>query len=157
MFPTKILVATNGSQEARPALEAAVDLSNGTGSELQIVYVVPTAIGPPSPGAAGGGRDDVYLEQRRLAGFRLLEDQRCRVEDLGGSVAAAHYREGRPEKEVVRLAGELDVGLIVTGGRRRPWFVRLFGAGFSSNVVRKADRPVLVVGEKGLRGSALPK
>ena len=42
MFPTKILVATDGSEEAVPALEAAVELANGTGSELQIVHVVST-------------------------------------------------------------------------------------------------------------------
>ncbi len=157
MFPARVLVATDGSREAEPAVEAAVDLANGTGSELQIVYVVSTVSGPPKSSSTVGVRGGAHMEQRRLIGFRLLENQTRRIEELGGSVAASHYREGRPEKEVVRLASELDVGLIVTGGRRRPWFERIFGAGFSTTVIRKAHRPVLVVGSQGLQSSTVPR
>ena len=157
MFPTKILVATNGSREAEPALEAAVDLANGTRSELHIVYVVSTVSGQPHPGPAAGVGKDAFLERSRLVGLRLLEDQARRIEDLGGSVAASHYREGKPEKEVVGLARELDVGLIVTGGHRRPWFERIFGAGFSTALVSKACFTVFVVGSRGLQNSAVPK
>jgi nucleotide-binding universal stress UspA family protein len=92
-----------------------------------------------------------------LGGFRLLERQVRRVEELGGRVTASHYREGKPETEVVRLGRELNAGLIVTGGRRRPWFVRIFGPGFSTKVFRKADRPVLVVDKHALENLAVPK
>jgi nucleotide-binding universal stress UspA family protein len=74
-----------------------------------------------------------------------------------GAVAASHYREGNPEKEVIRLGEKLDVGLIMTGGKKRPRFERLFGAGFSERVLRKANRPVFVVGERGRRSSTVPK
>ncbi len=157
MFPKKILVATNASAEASPALEAAVELANGTGSELHVVFVVSTAPELPYPKFTAKERNEAYLERKRLGGLRLLEHQAARVEELGGSVAASHYREGKPEREVVRLGREIGAGLIVTGGQRRPWFVRLFGPGFSAKLLRKADRPVLVVGTKGLRNSAVPK
>jgi nucleotide-binding universal stress UspA family protein len=157
MFPTKILVATDASDEAYPAVEAAVELANGTGSELHVVFVVSTAPELPYPKFTAKERNEAFLEQKRLGGFRLLEHQVRRVEELGGSVAASHYREGNPEKEVVKLGCEIGAGLIVTGGRRRPWFVRIFGPGFSTKVFRKADRPVLVVGKQGLQSSAVPK
>jgi len=157
MFPSKILVATNASDEAYPAVEAAVELANGTGSELHVVFVVSTAPELPYPKFTAKERNEAYLEQKRLGGLRLLEHQGKRVEELGGSVAASHYREGKPEREVVRLGREIGAGLIVTGGQRRPWFVRLFGPGFSTEVFRKADRPVLVVGKHGLQNSAVPK
>ena len=157
MFPTKILVATNGSLEAGPAVEAAVDLAAGTGSELHLVYVVSTVTGPPHPGAALGVSREAHLEHKRLLGLRLLEDQTRRVEDLGGNVVASHYREGKPEKEVVEIARKLDAGMIVTGGNRRPWFARIFGAGFSTTVLRKANRPVLVVGRQEPQNSTVPK
>ncbi len=80
-----------------------------------------------------------------------------RIEDLGGSVAASHYREGEPHKEVIRLGEELDAGLIIVGGHRRWWLERIFGAGFSEKVYRRAKRPVLVVGGRGLRGSTVPR
>lgn len=157
MFPAKILVATDGTTEAVPALEAAVDLANGTGSELHVVHVVSMVPELPYPRVAMKERSEAFLEQRRLGGLRLLEHQVGRVEDLGGSVEATHYREGSPEEEVVKLGRELGAGLIVTGGRRRPWFERIFGAGFSTTVLRKANRPVLVVGKQEFQSPAIPK
>ena len=157
MFPKKILIATDASDEAYPAVEAAVELANGTGSELHVVFVVSTARELPYPDFTAKKRNEAYLEQKRLGGLRLLGHQVRRVEELGGRVTASHYREGKPEREVVRLAREIGAGLIVTGGQRRPWFVRLFWPGFSTKLFRKADRPVLVVGKHTLRNLAVPK
>jgi nucleotide-binding universal stress UspA family protein len=39
IFPTKILLATDGSKEAELAFASAADLSEKTGSELYVVYV----------------------------------------------------------------------------------------------------------------------
>jgi nucleotide-binding universal stress UspA family protein len=157
LFPTRILLATNGSAEAVLAEEAAAELAVGTGSELHVVYVVSTVPELPYPHAAAREQAEALLERRRLAALRVLDVRVRRVEELGGSVAASHYREGNPEKEVIRLGEELDVGLIMTGGKQRPRFERLFGAGFSERVSRKANRPVLVVGERGRRSSTVPK
>ncbi|MDQ5812576.1 MAG: universal stress protein, partial [Actinomycetota bacterium] len=157
IFPTKILVATDGSRAASLAEDAAVELSNGTGSELHVVHVLRTTPELPYPRSLAKERSEALVEWRKLSGLKLLDDRVRRIEDLGGSVAASHYKEGDPEKEVIRLGEELDAGLIVMGGQRRPWFERIFGAGFSENVLRRAKRPVLVVGGRGLRGSTVPR
>jgi nucleotide-binding universal stress UspA family protein len=157
LFPTRILLATDGSAEAVLAEEGAAALAAGTGSELHVVYVVSTVPELPYPRAAAREQAEAMLERRRLTALRLLDLRVRRVEELGGSVAASHYREGNPEKEVIRLGEELDVGLIMTGGKKRPRFERLFGVGFSERVLRKADRPVLVVGERGRQSSTVPK
>ena len=39
VFPTKILGATDASEEAELALQTAVDLANSTGSELHLITV----------------------------------------------------------------------------------------------------------------------
>ncbi len=157
MFPKKILVAANASDEAYPALEAAVELANGTGSELHLVFVVSTAPELPYPKFIARERNEAFLEQKRLGGLRLLEHQARRVEELGGRVTESHYREGKSEREVVRLGREIGAGLILTGGRKRPWFVRLFGPGFSTRLFRKADRPVLIIDKHTLQNLAVPK
>jgi len=157
MFPTKILIAIDASDEAYPAVEAAVELANGTGSELQVVYVVSTAPELPYPTFIARKRYEDFMEQKRLGGLRLLERQVRRAEELGGSVAVSHYREGKPGRVVARLAREIDAGLIVTGGGRRPWSERIFGRAFSSKVRHRSDRPVLAVDKRGLRGSTVPK
>src|ERR671920_400200 len=41
-FPTKILLAIDGSEEAALATEAATELSKNTASEVHLAYVVPT-------------------------------------------------------------------------------------------------------------------
>ena len=157
MFPRKILVAMDASGEAYPALEVAVELANGIGSELHVVFVVSTAPELPYPKFTARERNEAYLEQKRLHGLRLLGHQVRRVEELGGRVTESHYREGKPEREVIRLGREIGAGLIVTGGQKRPWFVRLFGPGFSTRLFRKADRPVLIIGKHTLQNLAVPK
>jgi nucleotide-binding universal stress UspA family protein len=157
IFPTKILLATDGSREASMAEDAALELSNGTGSELHLVHVVRTRPELPYSRSSMKERNEALLEWRRLNGLKLLDDRVRRIEDLGGSVAASHYKEGDPQREVIRLGEELDAGLIIMGGHRRPWFERIFGAGFSEKVCRRANRPVLVVSELGLRGSTVPR
>lgn len=41
IFPTKILVATDGSEDAQLAARTAVELAEKTGSELHVVYILP--------------------------------------------------------------------------------------------------------------------
>jgi nucleotide-binding universal stress UspA family protein len=157
IFPTKILLATDGSTEASLAEEAAVELSNGTASELHVVHVLRTTPELPYPHYSAKKRREALLEWRKLDGLKLLDDRVRRIEDLGGTITASHYREGDPAKEIIRLGEELDAGLIVMGDRRRPWYERIFGAGFSENVFRRAKRPVLIVGGHELRGSTIPR
>ena len=45
IFPTKILLATDGSKEARLASQAAAEVAKSTNSELHVAYVFPTAGG----------------------------------------------------------------------------------------------------------------
>ena|SRR3712207_610968 len=46
IFPTKILLATDGSEEAQLALSTAVDIANSTNSELHVVTVGPWSADP---------------------------------------------------------------------------------------------------------------
>jgi len=145
------------------ALQAAVELADGTGSELHLVHVVPIVVERTRPYSWANHswakeRSEAQLEWRKLEGLKLLDDQARRVEEeFGGTLTTTYYREGRPEKEVVRLGDEIDAGLIVTKSQGRPWLERIFGAGFSEGVFWRADRRVLIVGELGWRGSTLPR
>jgi len=156
-------VVADGSDGASLAVQAAVELAEGTDSELHLVHVVPIVPERTRPYSWANHswakeRSEAQLEWRKLRGLKLLDDQVRRVEEeLGGTLTRAYYREGRPEKEVVRLGDEIDAGLIVTKSQGRPWLERIFGAGFSKEVFWRADRQVLIVGELGWRGSTLPR
>ena len=41
IFPTKVLVATDGSEDSQLAARTAVELAQKTSSELHVVYVLP--------------------------------------------------------------------------------------------------------------------
>ena len=118
IFPTKVLLATDGSKEAQLAATAAADLAKSTGSELHVVYVGHM---PPvyyeSPGAWALDRDlrGRMAERVEEEARTRLDEQVQRVREAGGEVAGAHAKLGRPDAEIVGLAEELGAGLIVLG------------------------------------------
>ena len=145
MYPTKILLATDGSKESTPAVRTAVELANSTGSELHVVHAISTAPQRPYPHHYERAKHGDILQRKRVAALVLLDEKVRQAEKMGGIVAGSYYREGDPVKEIIRLAEELDVGLIITGGRRlaRP---RLFWSGsFPMELFRHARCPVLIV------------
>ena len=149
-FPTRILVATDGSKEAELASSSAADLAERTGSELHVVYVghMPPVI-YESPGALALDRDlQSRMQERAEEGTRTkLDEQVQRVREAGGEVAGAHAKLGRPDAEIAGLAEELGAGLIVLGSRGLgPLRSALMGS-VSHSVVRHAHCPVLVVRE----------
>jgi nucleotide-binding universal stress UspA family protein len=121
---------------------------------LHVVHVVSTVPELPYPHYWEKEKSEALLEWKKLKGLGFLDNLVWRIEEeLGGSVAGSHYRDGTPDKEVVRLGEEIDAGLIMVGGRRLKWLERIFLAGFSEKVSRRAKCPVLVVGERGSHGS----
>jgi nucleotide-binding universal stress UspA family protein len=142
-------LVTDGSQEATLAAEAAIELVNGTGSDLHLVHVVSTAQEPPYPREFAKERTEAFLEAKKLHALTLLDKRVAWIEKLGGKVAGSHYREGKPDEEVVRLSKELDVGLVISGDRKLNWFERTFSRSFSERVLSRTNRPVLAVREPG--------
>jgi nucleotide-binding universal stress UspA family protein len=139
-FPTSILVATDGSEDAALAIKAASDLSARAGSELHVVHAWrrPTLMGYLSIGEAENA--DIREEADRL-----LEEQVEQARAAGGTVAGSHLREGRPAEEIAGLVGELGVGLAVIGSRGFGPVKRLIMGSVSEGVVDLAPCPVLVV------------
>lgn len=151
MFPTKILLATSGSAGNQAATEAAAELASGTGSELHVMRSVSLEIGPPYPALAVRDSLGEILERRKLHALVSLDEQVALVEKLGVSVTDSYYREGKLDREAVRLGEELGAGLIVVGGRElgRVWKTfALFLTFFEDpalKIQRRAQCPVLVV------------
>ena len=150
VFPTRILLTTDGSREAELASSSAADLAERTGSELHVVYVGHM---PPvfyeSPGATTLDLDlQSRMQERAEEEARTrLDEQVQRVRGAGGEVAGAHARVGRPDAVIVELAEELGAGLIVLGSRGLgPLRSALMGS-VSDSIVRHARCAVLVVRE----------
>ena len=150
IFPTRILLATDGSEEATLAAQTAIDLANKTGSELHVVYADMLPYSPALYEGYQAGVDvGAYLqdesEELTRRGQGLLDEQVRKIKAAGGSVAQAHLRVGRPEAEITALAEEIGAGLIVVGSRGLGGLRRAMLGSVSDSVVRHAHCPVLVV------------
>jgi nucleotide-binding universal stress UspA family protein len=137
IFPTKILLATDGSKDADLALSTAVDIANSTNSELHIVTAAP---GRPDPAY------EEALEAVKKDAQDILDEQLRKVEEAGGTVAGAHLRvDERKDMAIVHLADEFGAGLIVMGSRGLGGLRRALMGSVSDSVVRHAHCPVMVV------------
>ena len=140
----KILVATDGSEDAALAVRAAIDLSNKTDAELHVVHTWRNLQPATLPAVA----TDEYWRARKQyeqeAG-ELLEEQAERLRNAGATVAGLHLREGRPADEIATLAEELEADLVVVGSRGVGTVKRLVMGSVSEAIVHLAPCPVLVM------------
>jgi nucleotide-binding universal stress UspA family protein len=148
IFPTKILLATDGSENANLASSTAADLAKSTNSELHVVYVghMPS-IFYESPGAIVLDPDlqSRMEEDAEEAARAKLKEQVQKIREAGTEVAGVHTRVGFPDAEIVGLAERLSAGLIVMGSRGLGPLRRALMGSVSDSVVRHAHCPVLVV------------
>jgi nucleotide-binding universal stress UspA family protein len=144
IFPTRILLATDGSEEANLAALRAVDIAEKTDSELHVVHVGVVPIFLQSYPGTLGYYGKLY-EQIEEESKELLRKQSLRVKAAGGTVAGTHLRMGQVALEIVALAEELGAGLIVMGCRGLGGVRRALMGSVSDSVVRHAHCPVLVV------------
>src|SRR5215203_2063701 len=122
IFPTKILLATDGSREAELAGQTAADIAQKTDSELHVVHVLASPLATHDPSSF---EPEVWA--------RLEQRERKTLEDVVGKIVA--------------LAEEIGAGLIVMGARGVGGIRRALTGSVSDSVVRHAHCPVLVVRE----------
>jgi len=140
IFPTTILLATDGSKEAELARTTAIELANSTNSELHVVTVAP---GHPSYDV----RHPAVVDRLREQAEDILNAQAAKIEGEGGEVAEKHLRiaERYRAQQIVQVAEDIGAGLIVMGSRGLGGVRRALMGSVSDSVVRHAHCPVLVV------------
>jgi nucleotide-binding universal stress UspA family protein len=135
----KILHANDGSEQAFQALALALAVARQSCGELHIVSVgeidyVPQSVGDikEQKAAAEGRLHTVLQRARALAARENLE--------LHG-----HVMVGHPVRDIVALARQLNVDLLVIGAKgHSPLYERLIGSR-ASQIMQLAHCPVLAV------------
>ena len=149
IFPTKILLATDSSEEAGLAANTAADIARVFGSELHVVHVeeypaeLIAAYGPFT--YIDVEAVQTMIEEAESEARKVLDEQVRHVEEAGGSVTRSYLRQGWPPQEIVKLAEEIGAGLIVMGSRGLGGMKRTLMGSVSDSIVRHAHCPVLVV------------
>jgi nucleotide-binding universal stress UspA family protein len=146
-FPAKILIATDGSEDAMLAARAAISLAHDTGAELHVVHVGPAHVYPPR--AAGPALPTGTTEELRKEAQGVLDWQVDEITKAGGEIAEAHLRMGHPADEILHLSEQIVPGLIVVGnqglGSRFSRLRRFLMGNVSEKISRYARCSVMVV------------
>lgn len=146
IFPTRILVAVDESEESTLALRTAIDLARSNDSELHVLHVI--ALSPWAAPEAMHPEDEETGEDERLKGdaWQILDEQIEKIQGANEAVADKHFRVGeKVDEQIVNLADSLEVGLVVVGSRGKNSMERLLLGSEAESVVRHAHCPVLAV------------
>ncbi|MEF8780397.1 MAG: universal stress protein [Haloferacaceae archaeon] len=138
MYDT-ILVATDGSNEAKRAVTHALEQAEQNDAELHAIFVVSTDR-YPEPALSSAELETNAIED--WGNERLTE-----VADRGESLdieVTTHCRHGKPYVGIIDYADEIDADLIVLGYHGHSHTEPKQIGSVTDRVVQKAGRSVLV-------------
>ena len=148
---SKILVPIDGSEPSTEALEFAVDLAAKYKSKICIVNVIPTyqichwlTISDGIFCSDSLFVPSVIMREMEKESKSLLISALILVQSAGIE-SYAIIGKGYPANEIVRIAKEENVDLIVIGSNNPSLFARLLFGSISHSVARRAPCPVLIV------------
>jgi nucleotide-binding universal stress UspA family protein len=138
---TTIVIATDGSTQAREAVEYGLDLAAEEHADAVLLQVM-----PPVDWARldRGGVVHPLSEVMRLQRAPALEDAERRAFERGVA-AKTEVVAGNPADEIVAYADSIGADLIVIGSRGRGAVAGALLGSVSRDVLHESRRPVIVV------------
>jgi nucleotide-binding universal stress UspA family protein len=139
-----ILVPTDFSNHSHTAVKYAVALADKFGAEITLLHVVQNfALFLPDTVTAG---PPILPPPEQLTAAVTAALQRIIEENkLQHLTTHTEVREGTPYHEIISLAKEKDIDLIIMGTHGRGGLAHLLLGSVTEKVVRKAPCPVLTV------------
>jgi nucleotide-binding universal stress UspA family protein len=145
MQKKSLIVGVDGSEGSRAAVDEAIDLAGALDATVTFAFVRK----PPS-----GWLGDPYY-QRALTGdlakARLAVAQAVETATRAGIEADAEILEGDPADELLSLADNRDVDLIVVGSRGHGPLAGAVLGSVSQSVSQHASRTVVVAKQRPAR------
>jgi nucleotide-binding universal stress UspA family protein len=140
----KIMIATDGSEPVRKAVETAVEIAKISGAKLYAVYVIASGeLSIPSY------PKDMGWEKAAFEYFRTEGKEATAYVESSGKAANVEVEsvilKGSPADEIVDFAEKNDIDLIVMGTLGRTGIEKFLLGSVAENVVRHSKKPVLVV------------
>ncbi|MFP3399576.1 universal stress protein [Acidianus sp.] len=136
----KILVAYDGSEHSKKALDVAIDLAKRYSSEVYVVEAVDETIfetvGVLPPLSA--------IEEMEKKAKKDI-DEAVNKATQNGVKAVGEVLSGDPATAILEYANKNDIKLIIIGSRGLSRFKRILLGSVSSRVVQESKIPVIVV------------
>lgn len=138
----RILVATDGSEDAERAADHAIDLTRQYGAELHCLYVIETRT----------AYDNAIVEPELVHQHLREEGEEAlaaiETDADGQPTVTGSIREGIPAEEIIDYSTEHGIDLVVMGARGKSAFKTML-LGSTTDAVLRSSVPVLVVGSRG--------
>ncbi|MCQ1534763.1 universal stress protein [Methanosarcina sp. KYL-1] len=138
----KILIATDGSENARQAIRAGMEIARLSQAKVYALYVMDTTVHSLVRG------DDRWKktmdEQFKTQGLEATVAVEEAAKEAGIEVEFVTF-EGRPAEKILSFAEEQDMDMIVVGSLGKTDIERFLLGSVSEKVVRNTKVPVLVV------------
>jgi nucleotide-binding universal stress UspA family protein len=145
MFST-IVVAVDGSDGSRGALETAVRLATTCGAELLILTVYRHHSMTESSVAMVRPTDPENLDDvMRQHGREVAEEAKRRAAEMGATKVRAFVKMGPPARTIVKFGEEHGADLLVVGSRGHGDVEGFLLGSVSHKVTSLARCPVMVV------------
>ena len=144
-----VLVATDFSDPALPAIQAAADIAVRREAKLSVIHSLAVRSSFMSSAASpfGGGPivpDKAAIGEARAAAEGLIQESLDRF----GAEATTIVEDGMPEDDILRHAARLPADLVVLGSLGRTRINRIALGSVAETVARSAPCSVLVVRAK---------
>jgi len=137
----KILIATDGSEYTKNAVDYGVDLAKSTGAKLLAIYVVDTAAFASIPMDAAWESMYELLKQEGDLAIKYVAEKA----DAEGLKFEGTLIEGHPADEIIKYSEKNSISLIVMGTLGKSGLDRFLLGSVAEKVVRNSKIPVLVV------------
>ena len=139
----RILIPTDGSDAARPAVDMALDLAETHDATLHVLFIVDQPTSVSGTGEGFSGLDDLLdaLEEQGHQATNAIVDE---AEDRRIETETA-VRRGNPNDDILTYADEHDIELIVMGTHGRTGVKRALLGSVTESVVRHSEIAVLTV------------
>ncbi len=138
----KILIATDGSENARRAASYGVNIAKATGAEVHALYIISTQHAVTTRTVMGWS--EAFEEYLANKGGVAIAD----VEKLGkeaGVKVEPVFLKGIPADKILNYAEENNIDLIVMGTHGLTGIKRFLIGSVAESVVRHSKAPVMVI------------
>jgi nucleotide-binding universal stress UspA family protein len=146
----KIMIATDGSDCSRLAIDKGIELARLSGGTVYAVHVIPTAYLFPIDGDYFMGMNPYWEsihEALKNQGQKALDY----IKDLGGVKGInveSTLLEGNPSEELIQYADREKMDIIIIGTLGKTGLNRMLIGSVAGNVVRHSRVPVMIVRKK---------
>ncbi|MFC3282407.1 universal stress protein [Litchfieldella rifensis] len=141
-----LLIAVDGSENARKALHVACELAKNGDTKLHILHI-PESLAHETTLVWGIGAIPLEANEEDIqkAGRQVIDKARANAQELGVSQVETHLDQGEPARTILSQAEQLGVDAIVLGSRGLGDLAGLVVGSVSHKVTHSAKCTVITV------------